>query len=328
MVSTDPASSSLTPISGYVSFMDSIASASFLINSVDDSIPEPSQLFTLSLTNVRGGARLNGLQDVAEITLLKSDSSNGIFGFASNSFSSVIDEPGMATLSVNRSRGTFDSVSVGWEVREAISGVVATQDFNPATGQVDFEDGDIQQTFMIQALDETEPELDEEFLVVLTSVAVMDNQSSSTPLSGASIDSIRSQSALTVTENDFPYGIVQFSALPPIPGQPIPSASVMPELTVEESDGVVTVYVVRAQGTVGNITVEFFTSDGTATNLNSGLERDYSSSAGQLSFAAGERVQSFNVMLVDDTDPELAKTFFVNLTNARGGMYSIPCISV
>ena len=316
-ISTDPAALSLTPISGYVSFLDSTAVASFSINSVDDLVPELSQLFTLFLTNVKGGARLNGMQDTAEITLLKSDSSNGLFGFASDSFSNVIDEPGMVILSVNRSRGNSDSVAVTWEVREAATGAIATQDFQPATGRIDFEDGDASQTFVVRALDETSPELDENFLVVLTSAVPMDNQSSSTPMSGASIDSLRSQSMLTVTENDFPYGILQFSNSPPIPGEPVPLATVMPELTVGESDGVATVYVLRAQGTVGSVSVEFFTSDGTATNL--GLEPDYISNAGPLRFAAGVTVQSFNVTLVDDADPELAKTFYVNLTNPQGG---------
>lgn len=264
-----------------------------------------------------GGARVSASQDTATITVLKSDSSNGVFGFLSGSLSSSIGEPGSIALAVNRSEGNFGAVTVAWEVRETLTGIVATQDFNPATGRVVFQENEIIQTFFVTALDEMVPELNEDFVVVLTSAVANDNQSSSTPMSGASIDSERSQAALEVTENDFPYGVIQFSAVAPRAGDPIPLATTMPELTVDEASGSVTVYVVRAQGTVGNVDIEFFTSDGTATNL--GVDPDYVSNAGQFRFAAGITVQSFEVTLVDDSDPELAKTFFVNLTNPQGG---------
>ena len=318
-MSTDPASLSLTPISGYISFPAGTATTSLTLNSIDDSIPEPSQNFVLSLSNVDGGARLSGSQDTAIITLLKSDSSNGVFGFDPDSIASVIDEPGMVTLSVNRSRGNFDGVTVTWEVREAVRGVVAIEDFDPATGYITFEDGEIQQSFTVTALDETVPELDEEFVVVLTSAVANDNETSSTSLSGASIDASRSQSALNITENDFPYGVMEFATSPPIPGEPIALATAMPSILVDESDGSVMVHVVRAQGTVGDVSIEYFTSDGTATDQ--GVEPDYISSAGQLNFPQGVTVQSFRVTLLDDPDPELSKTFYINLTNPRGSKH-------
>lgn len=321
-MSSDSASLSLTPISGYISFSTDVGLASISLSSVDDSVPEPSALFVFSLTNVAGGARVEASQDTAIITVLKSDSSNGIFGFVSDSLASTIGEPGSITLAVNRSEGQFGNVTVTWEVQDTSSGMVATQDFSPATGYIEFQENDNLQTFVITALDEMVPELNEDFVVVLTSAVANDNQSSSTPTSGASIDSGRSQATLSVTENDYPYGVIQFSASAPVAGQPILLATAMPELTVDEASGIVTVYVVRAQGVVGNVNVEFFTSDGTATNL--GVGPDYVSNAGQLSFAAGTTVQSFDVALVDDSDPELAKTFFVNLTNPQGGKQNPP----
>lgn len=324
VISSDAVASSLSPISGNISYSAGTNLATLTISSIDDTTPEPSELFILSLTNVAGGARLNTAQDTSVITLLKSDASNGIFGFASDSATSIIDEPGMATLAVNRSSGTFDRVTVAWEVREAASGVVATPDFSPVSGRIVFEDGEDLQTFTITTFDENVPELNEDFVVVLTSAVSNDSETSSTPLSGASIDPTRSQAMVTVTENDSPYGVLQFSAVPIAPGQAVPLATVMPELVVGESDGSVTVYVVRAQGTEGTVTVEYFTSDDSATNL--GHEPDYVSNAGQLSFGPGVTVQSFSVMLVDDTDPELAKTFFVNLTNPQGGKNTIPII--
>ena len=48
-ISADSAASDITPISGIEVFPVGIALASFTVSSVDDSIPEPSELFTLSL---------------------------------------------------------------------------------------------------------------------------------------------------------------------------------------------------------------------------------------------------------------------------------------
>ena len=317
VLSADAAAASLSPISGYITYSADEAMTSLSLTSIDDDVPEPSAQFVLSLTNIEGGARVSASQDSAIVTVLKSDSSNGIFGFTSDSSANVIDEPGSIVLSVNRSEGTFDDVSVTWEVREAMTGTAATQDFAPATGRVEFVDGQDLASFVVMALDETVPELEEDFLVVLTSAITSDNQTSSTGLSGASIAAEQSQSTLTVTENDFPYGVIQFSPSAPSPGQTIITATLMPEVTVLESDGTVTVYVVRAQGTLGSVSAEFFTSDGTA--LNMGLSPDYTSNAGLLTFADGVTVQSFDVVLIDDSDPELEKTFFVNLTNPQGG---------
>lgn len=285
---------------------------------MDDLVPEPSAGLVFSLTNVAGGARVSA--NTASITVLKSDSSNGVFGFSAEALSATIAEPGSTTLAVSRAQGDFGRVTVAWEVRAASTGMLAQQDFNPAMGSVEFGEGQRLQNFLVTALDEDVPELDENFVVVLTSAAANDNQSSSTPLSGASIDDGRSQSSLTVTENDFPYGVIQFATSAPAPGEPIALATAMPELMVQESDGTVLVYVVRAQGIVGNVSAEFFTADGTATNL--GAQPDYVSTAGQLSFAAGVLVQTFTLALIDDPEPELAKTFFVNLTNPQGGKQS------
>ena len=294
--------------------------ASISIMSVNDLIPEPSEMLFLSLANIAGGARF-GSQDSAVITVLKSDSSNGVFGFDFVPLAISIDEKfGIVTLSVNRSEGNFGSVTVTWEVRSEVSKMAAMQDFDPVTGQVAFEEEELQQEFTIRPLNDMEPELSENFVIVLTSAIADDNRTSSTTTSGASIDDTRSRFSFSVGENDFPYGVLQFAGSSSFPIPPIYLATTMPELTADESDGAVRVYVVRAQGVVGNISCEFFTSDGTATTL--GLMPDYRSSAGKLDFTEGMRVLSFDITLVDDSNPELAKIFFVNLTNPQGGVFS------
>lgn len=252
-------------------------------------------------------------------TVLKSDAGNGIFGFDPLSLSNVITEPGNVSLVINRDGGMFETVFVSWEVREVVGGVIgglATQDFNLASGRLVFAEDVAQLVLPLSAVDELVPELDEDFVVMLTSATADDNQTSSTPTSGASIDSSRAASNITVLENDYPFGLIQFVTSPPSPGDRIPPAISMPEVSVDESDGTITVYVVRSQGNLGTVQVEYLTLDGTARST--GVRPDYVSSVGTLTFGPSDVVQTFSLTLLDDSTPELEKVFFVNLTNPSG----------
>ena len=165
------------------------------------------------------------------------------------------------------------------------------------------------------------PELEESFSIALVSAVALDNETSSTDTSGASISANGSEGAITVQENDFPYGLMQFAtSLPPVSGDSfVPAATVAPVFNVMEEDDIITVYVVRAQGTVGTVSVEYQTVDGTATSL--GTRPDYQNSVGTLTFPDGVQVQSINIILNDDSTPELLKEFTIQLSNPQGSMF-------
>ena len=166
--------------------------------------------------------------------------------------------------------------------------------------------------------DENVPELEESFSIALVSAVALDNETSSTETSGASISANGSESTITVQENDYPYGLMQFAtSLPPASGGSfIPAATVSPVLDVMEEDGTITVYVVRAQGTVGSVSVEYQTVDGNAVSL--GPRSDYQESVGTLNFPDGVQVQSISITLNDDDTPELLKNFTIRLSNTQG----------
>ena len=65
-----------------------------------------------------------------------------------------------------------------------------------------------------------------------------------------------------------------------------------------------------AEATVQTVTVDFATADGTA---KAGV--DYQTTAGTLTFAAGQIVQTISVPVIGDTVFEPDETFFVNLSN-------------
>ena len=168
---------------------------------------------------------------------------------------------------------------------------------------------------MLLVLNENVPELTTNYTVKLLSATPDDGYISTTPTSGASINSSRSAARVTVPENDFPYGVLQLATSPPIVGVPFtPQAASAPVLDVTESAGTITIYIVRAQGLIGTVRTELVTEDGSAIG---GM--DYVSSAAELVFVDGERFKTMQLQILDDTVPELGKQFSVNLTNPTGG---------
>ena len=264
--------------------------------------------------------------------VLKSDSAYGVFGFSVSSLSGSVQEPGNLSLLVVREKGDYERVTVRWEVREGSSeGTSNVTDFSPSYGELVFQPGDREKSLLLVTVNENVPELDESFVVVLLSaVANDDDLPDPTPTSGASVNSSLAQSQVTVSENDYPYGLLQFVEVPPSPedlaGPFLPAAVSTPNIFVMESDMNVTVYVVRAQGVQGTVRAEYFSEDGTAKGA--GTSPDYVPVAGVLTFELENRVQSFEVSLVDDSVPELGKVFYLELTNPTGGVLSAVCLCV
>lgn len=56
-------------------------------------------------------------------------------------------EGSSVTVTIIRARGTFSSVTVSWEVRNTADGSLATDDFLSATGDVTFNEDDIEQVW-------------------------------------------------------------------------------------------------------------------------------------------------------------------------------------
>jgi len=167
-------------------------------------------------------------------------------------------------------------------------------------------------------VNENIPELVENFNIVLVSAVALDNETSSTDTSGASISAINAQVTVTVEESDHPYGLLQFTtSSPPAPGDPfVPAATEPLVLSVMEENGTIRLYVVRAQGSEGTVSVEYQTIEGTA--IASGVRPDYQTNVGTLSFLPGIRAQSIEIVLNDDDIPELLKTFSLELSNPSG----------
>jgi len=81
-------------------------------------------------------------------------------------------------------------------------------------------------------------------------------------------------------------------------------------INVQEDLGVLNVTVLRQGGSIGPLTVDFATADGTAI-----AGQDYTAASGTLSFSAGETSKSFPVPILADAVTESNETFTIVLRN-------------
>lgn len=80
-------------------------------------------------------------------TVLKSDSSNGVFGFAESSLTVTATEGTSIPFTIDRSIASFGAVTLSWEIRHVVNNFVsgiATENFNPSSGAVNFSPGEVQ----------------------------------------------------------------------------------------------------------------------------------------------------------------------------------------
>jgi len=75
-------------------------------------------------------------------------------------------------------------------------------------------------------------------------------------------------------------------------------------IRVIEDIGLVTITVLRKGGTLGNLTVDYTTIDGTAT-----AGQDYTSISGSLTFSNGETTKTLQIPIIDDAVTEPDETF-------------------
>jgi hypothetical protein len=89
------------------------------------------------------------------------------------------------------------------------------------------------------------------------------------------------------------------------------SALTINDVTVDEDAGYATFTVSLSSPSESTVTVDYSTSDGTAT-----AGSDYTAVTSNLTFDPGELTQTIDIEIIDDELSEFKETFYVNLTNA------------
>ncbi|XP_032062639.1 adhesion G-protein coupled receptor V1 [Aythya fuligula] len=314
-----PAKSDVHPVSGYLEYRQGETNKSFIVSAKDDKEEEGEELFILKLISVRGGARISQENTTARLRIQKSDNANGLFGFTGACIPETADEGSTISCVVERTRGALDYVYIKYIISQVDSiGInYSVTDFSNSSGTITFLPWQRSEVLNLHVIDDDIPELNEYFRVTLVSAVSGDGKLGSTPTSGASIDPEKETTDISIKASDHPYGLLQFSVgPPPQPGDKmILPASSVPHITIKEEVGHVRLLVVRAQGLLGTVLVEYRTVPVTAFS-----PKDYEAVVGTLEFQPGERYKYITVNITDNTIPELEKTFKVELLNPEGGV--------
>jgi len=275
-----------TPFSGRLTFQPGENTKFFTVTVTNDTLVKPTRTVFLALTNVTGGAAID-IPPTGVLNIEENDSS--VRFFSSTYTASVAGTNALITLV--RAGGTNEAVTVTVETADgtAVSGV----DYVQTNGTVTFAPGVTNQTFVVPVLNPLTPGPNKTVLLTLTNPVPTNVVTLVFP----------TNAVLTLINNNFAPGVLEFA---------------LTNYVVAENVGFALVTVVRTNGSLGAVSVNFATSDGTAQ-----AGRDYTTSAGTLSFADGETLKAFPVQILDNltVSPQTNRSVFVNLTlsGATGG---------
>jgi hypothetical protein len=273
---TATAGSDYVATSGTLTFAPNETSKTITVPVLDDNIWEgASENFSLTLNNPGSGVNLN---QPASTVITVNDSRTKPSIFISFSQSVIEGNSGTtnALIPVSLSNGSFQTITVDYAT--ANNSAIAGSDYTGVTGTLTFPPGTTTQSISVPIIGDPDDEGNETFFINLS------NQTNATFISN-------SQSTVTIVNDDGPPTL-QFSTT---------------QYQVNEGAGSAVITVTRLGKADNPVSVDFTTVDGSAAQT-----RDYSITAGTLSFAAGETSKTFRVLITDDA--YLESTEFLNMT--------------
>ena len=284
------AGSDYTAKSDTLDFLPGITQRTIDVNLTDDTIVEDDETFTVTLSNATGDFTL-GSPSEATVTIQDDDDPSGQTLAFSAPNATIAEDDGLVALRVTRSGGSTGTATVDY----ATSNGTATtpSDYTSRSGTLIFTAGQTSMTISVPITNDTATESNETFTVTLSSptVAGLGSPSSST---------------VTILDDDGIQTLALSSAA----------------TSVTESSSPLLLTVTRAGGTTGVATVNYATSDGSAS-----AGSDYTSRSGTLIFTAGETSENISVPITNDTATESNETFTVTLSSPTGASLGAPSSS-
>lgn len=295
-----------TNTTGSVSFAPNETKKNITVVLKNDTVSEGKETFRIILKNPSNGVGI-GNNNAVVVTMLDdeavgggaipSSSSSAVsmggdgssFSFGSSQYS-VSENGGSIAITVVRSGSTLDAASVNYATSDG-SGKGGS-DFIPVSGKLDFAAGEIMRTFPLSIFDEKD----------IDGMKTV-NLSLKSPSAGSSLGTIAAATLMIIdnegTETPFGTGSLKFAKA---------------SYRGSEVDRTVVVTVQRVGGSIGTVTVDFSTSDGTAF---AGL--DFATAKGTLTFAPGETLKTFSITVLRDDTGEGEETLSILLSNPTGG---------
>ena len=232
----------------------------FRVPILDDALEEGDELIDLTFKRAEGSLNLSGEfipigaalgRSSAVLDVIDNDFPRGTFNFLVSSY--VTNEFSTnAVITVIRTNGSVGSVSVEFLTRastntpSAAAGITcgAGVDYQTTRGRLQFVSGQTFNSFLVRLCNDDLVEFDENIELVLT------NATGGARLPGGLGSSVTT-STLTIIDDDFAPGRINLAST---------------TFTNNESEGFAAVRVTRSGGSVGTVSVQFRTLNGTATS--------------------------------------------------------------
>ena len=200
---TATAGSDFQFVTATVTFPPGSTSQTISVPIVDDAIPEGDESFSVTLTSPSLDA-VRFAPFSATVFIELNDNAGGLVQFASQEQVLIGEDNGaIASFTILRTVGTFEDLTVEWEITNNIDNALAIDDFQPARGDVTLPNGVSDAILEIQAFDDTIPEVAEVFTVQLVRVVMGD---------GVLSEGGVRQAPLVVTESDDVYGLIEWAS--------------------------------------------------------------------------------------------------------------------
>ena len=235
-----------------------------------------------------------GNQPTAQLKISDDDSvvyfKQGVFSVNENTPSKY------GQVELVRTGGLSGTITVRMETSDGTA--LAGADYTAVNSLLVFQPGETNKVITVPIIDDTVDEGNEFLNLTITKIS-----------GGGKVGDIAgnpSQAVMTIINDDFNYGVLQFS---------------QQNYTVDENAGTVTLSVVRTNGSSGIVSVSYTTvSIGDAVGgVTAGTGVDYITTSGTLTFADRETVKTITVpILADAISTETNELFQVQLSNPTG----------
>ncbi|KAK9522608.1 hypothetical protein VZT92_019059 [Zoarces viviparus] len=268
---------------------------------IDDLDSEYAEVFEVLLVGATDGAVL-GSQQVARVTIGKSDSPSGVVRFLNESLITLVNPDSTLKLSIvlERAGGLVGNATVAWVIlgpnsREVLPPL--NKDIRePVNGSFFFGDGDEgARVIELRILPHGEVEVEETFVVELS---ILSGELDVDPQAGSI--------TLKIERFGDPNGIVQFT-------EDALRERVYNESTEAEGPFNISLYITRREGVMGNITVRW------QIQSDSDIAGDFLALGGSVMILEGQRDAEIVLSLMPDTVAELEELYTVQLTAVEGG---------
>ena len=270
--------------SGTVSFAPGEVTKTINVDILADSLNEGNEIFYVNLS----GATNASISDSQGSVTITDDDGAPTISIADAATSN--ENAAAITTTVTMSGASASTVTLDWSTSNGTAS--AGDDYSTAGGTLIFNPGETSKTVSVNVLADNLPEGTETFNIGLSNVS-----------SGVTIAD--ATGVITITDDD---------------GNPTISIS---PATVSENTSAVSVDVSLSYLTPLVVTVDYATSDGTAT-----AGSDYANTSGTLTFAANQLTQSISVPVVNDLIFENSKAFTITLSNPTNATIATAAASI